>query len=216
MLVVFVIDTSPSMGTPIGSSSTTRLDLGKMAAEDVVKKMRKRVHEHNSNFQQFPLKRQEQLHNIGLGYSQKDEYLLITTAPQHGSQTSTATCGAGGRLLVGFGTDHYAGNAPTTGSGLGNCGNHTMENPLTLSAQQNHGIDSFQTELKCLKSTTWPSSGKQNHNQYQKKRHVEKLSDLQHTLKDALNCNKPAVINVDVDPKALYSFRRDSFKHKQK
>ena len=46
--------------------------------------------------------------------------------------------------------------------------------------------------------------------------HVEKLSDLQHTLKDALNCNKPAVINVDVDPKALYSFRRDSFKHKQK
>jgi len=169
MLVVFVIDTSPSMGTPIGSSSTTRLDLGKMAAEDVVKKMRKRVHEHNSNFQQFPLKRQEQLHNIGLGYSQKDEYLLITTAPQHGSQTSTATCGAGGRLLVGFGTDHYAGNAPTTGSGLGNCGNHTMENPLTLSAQQNHGIDSFQTELKCLKSTTWPSSGKQNHNQYQKK-----------------------------------------------
>ena len=46
--------------------------------------------------------------------------------------------------------------------------------------------------------------------------HVEKLSDLKDALKDALNCNKPAVINVEVDPKALYSFRRDSFKHRQK
>ena len=46
--------------------------------------------------------------------------------------------------------------------------------------------------------------------------HVEKLPDLKNALKDALNCNKPAVINVEVDPKALYSFRRDSFKHRQK
>ena len=46
--------------------------------------------------------------------------------------------------------------------------------------------------------------------------HIEKLSDLKDALKDALNCNKPAVINVEVDPKALYSFRRDSFKHKKK
>jgi thiamine pyrophosphate-dependent acetolactate synthase large subunit-like protein len=46
--------------------------------------------------------------------------------------------------------------------------------------------------------------------------HVEKLPDLKNILKDALNCNKPAVINVEVDPKALYSFRRDSFKHKKK
>jgi len=44
--------------------------------------------------------------------------------------------------------------------------------------------------------------------------HVDKLSDLKKTLRDALKCNKPAVINVDVDTKALYSFRRDSFKHK--
>ena len=46
--------------------------------------------------------------------------------------------------------------------------------------------------------------------------HVEDLSDFKKTLKDALNCNKPAVINVDVDPKALHSFRTDSFKHKLK
>ena len=44
---------------------------------------------------------------------------------------------------------------------------------------------------------------------------VEELTDFAKTLKDALNCNKPAVINVDIDPKALYSFRKDSFKHKQ-
>jgi thiamine pyrophosphate-dependent acetolactate synthase large subunit-like protein len=46
--------------------------------------------------------------------------------------------------------------------------------------------------------------------------HIEKLSDFKNALKDALNCNKPAVINVKVDPKALYSFRRDSFQHRQK
>ena len=32
-------------------------------------------------------------------------------------------------------------------------------------------------------------------------------------LKTAINCKKPAVIDVAVDPKALYSFRRDSFKY---
>ena len=31
-----------------------------------------------------------------------------------------------------------------------------------------------------------------------------------------LICNKPAVINVEVDPDALYSFRKDSFKHRSK
>tara|TARA_B110000196_G_C21145784_1_gene666546 strand:+ start:859 stop:2556 length:1698 start_codon:yes stop_codon:yes gene_type:complete len=46
--------------------------------------------------------------------------------------------------------------------------------------------------------------------------YVDKLSQLKNTLIEALNCKKPAVINVDVDPKALYSFRRDSFKHKEK
>jgi thiamine pyrophosphate-dependent acetolactate synthase large subunit-like protein len=45
--------------------------------------------------------------------------------------------------------------------------------------------------------------------------YVEELTDLAKALKEALNCNKPAVINVDIDPKALYSFRKDSFKHKQ-
>lgn len=46
--------------------------------------------------------------------------------------------------------------------------------------------------------------------------HVNKISELKDVINTALQCEKPAVINVDVDPNALYSFRRDSFKHKQK
>ena len=45
---------------------------------------------------------------------------------------------------------------------------------------------------------------------------VNKISEVNDALKAALKCNKPAVINVNVDPKALYSFRKDSFKHRIK
>jgi acetolactate synthase-1/2/3 large subunit/sulfoacetaldehyde acetyltransferase len=45
---------------------------------------------------------------------------------------------------------------------------------------------------------------------------ISKLEELNGVIADALVCNKPAVINVDVDPKALYSFRKDSFKHRSK
>ena len=45
---------------------------------------------------------------------------------------------------------------------------------------------------------------------------VTKLSEINDAVKSALNVNKPVVIDVDVDPKALYSFRRDSFKHRSK
>ena len=45
---------------------------------------------------------------------------------------------------------------------------------------------------------------------------VKRLSEINDAVKIALKVNKPVVIDVDVDPKALYSFRRDSFKHKSK
>ena len=45
---------------------------------------------------------------------------------------------------------------------------------------------------------------------------VKKISELKEAVSSALKLNKPSVINVEVDPKALYSFRRDSFKHRQK
>ena len=43
---------------------------------------------------------------------------------------------------------------------------------------------------------------------------VKKISEIKPTLKAALKIKKPVVIDIDVDPKALYSFRRDSFKHR--
>ena len=45
---------------------------------------------------------------------------------------------------------------------------------------------------------------------------VEKISQINGAVEAALKCNKPAVIDVDVDRNALYSFRKDSFKHKTK
>ena len=45
---------------------------------------------------------------------------------------------------------------------------------------------------------------------------VKKISELNEAVRASIKCNKPAVIDVDVDPKALYSFRRDSFKHREK
>jgi len=45
---------------------------------------------------------------------------------------------------------------------------------------------------------------------------VTKISEINRTLKTALKTKKPVVIDVDVDRKALYSFRRDSFKHRIK
>ena len=43
---------------------------------------------------------------------------------------------------------------------------------------------------------------------------TETLDDTAQAIEDALDCGKPAVIDVQVDPEALYSFRRDSFKHR--
>ncbi len=45
---------------------------------------------------------------------------------------------------------------------------------------------------------------------------VERLSELEDAISHSLTCDKPAVINVAVDPNALYSFRRDSFKHRKR
>ncbi len=45
---------------------------------------------------------------------------------------------------------------------------------------------------------------------------VKKVSEINQAVREALKINRPVVIDVDVDPKALYSFRRDSFKHRSK
>lgn len=43
---------------------------------------------------------------------------------------------------------------------------------------------------------------------------ADRLSDVAGAVEAALACGKPAVVDVAVDPDALFSFRRDSFKHR--
>ena len=43
---------------------------------------------------------------------------------------------------------------------------------------------------------------------------AENLADVSAAIEAALACGKPAVVDVAVDPNALFSFRRDSFKHR--
>lgn len=43
---------------------------------------------------------------------------------------------------------------------------------------------------------------------------AETLDEVAGALEAALNCGKPAVVDITMDPDALYSFRRDSFKHR--
>ena len=45
---------------------------------------------------------------------------------------------------------------------------------------------------------------------------VEKVNEIKSVFQEAINLKKPAVIDIMVDPDALYSFRRDSFAHKIK
>ena len=40
------------------------------------------------------------------------------------------------------------------------------------------------------------------------------LDETAQAIEDALVCGKPSVIDVSMDPAALYSFRRDSFRHR--
>lgn len=43
---------------------------------------------------------------------------------------------------------------------------------------------------------------------------VDRAADLATVVAEAVACGRPCVVDVKVDPKALYSFRRDSFKHR--
>ena len=45
---------------------------------------------------------------------------------------------------------------------------------------------------------------------------VDRVDEIADAIASALKCGKPAVIDVAVDPDALYSFRRDSFQHRVK
>ncbi|MGE0310780.1 MAG: thiamine pyrophosphate-binding protein [Lautropia sp.] len=43
---------------------------------------------------------------------------------------------------------------------------------------------------------------------------VDRAADVEAAVREAIGCGRPAIVDVQVDPAALYSFRRDSFKHR--
>jgi thiamine pyrophosphate-dependent acetolactate synthase large subunit-like protein len=45
---------------------------------------------------------------------------------------------------------------------------------------------------------------------------VERAKDIERVVGEALACGKPAIVDIAVDPNALFVFRRDSFKHRDK
>ncbi|MGE5095722.1 MAG: thiamine pyrophosphate-binding protein [Betaproteobacteria bacterium] len=45
---------------------------------------------------------------------------------------------------------------------------------------------------------------------------IERASQLEPVLREAFACGRCAIVDVQVDPAALYSFRRDSFQHRAK
>lgn len=139
------------MGKPLTRSSSddgrsagngmSRLDLAKMTVEDMVRGLNRRVSEHNLLLQQQP-ELQKSLRNIGLGFSPNDEFLLLSTGRQHPQQAATAACGAGGRLLVGYG-DHN---------------DKAADNPNEQPGPHPSNANSFQRELKRLQATDWDAA----------------------------------------------------------
>lgn len=116
----------------------SRLDLAKMAVEDIVRGLKKRVSEHNVSLQQNPV-RQKSLRNIGLGFCPNDQFLLLSTGRQHTQQPATAACGAGGRLLVGY----------------GDLNDQSFDSLADHAGSQQGNADSFQRELKQLRASDW-------------------------------------------------------------
>jgi hypothetical protein len=133
MIVVFVVDTSPSMGRP-SLGGLSRLDVAKIAVEDFLRQWRRLRSE------SCP-----QAGTLGQLPVATDQFLLLSTSRQH---PDTAACAAGGRLLVGFGSElqHTQQNHPR------------IDDPMHLLPQQSAEV--FQRELKLLKVAAMPDPTK--------------------------------------------------------
>ena len=138
MIVVFVVDTSPSMGKPLASTGMSKLDLAKMAVESLTKGLRRRISEHNGQFQQETVVMQQSLHNLGLGHCKNDQFVLLSTGRQDSHLPGAAACDAGGRLLVGY------------GDSIDFSADHSSETPPI---HGHHG--GFDRALKHLQATTY-------------------------------------------------------------
>eukprot|EP00522_Entomoneis_paludosa_P005355 CAMPEP_0172471352 /NCGR_PEP_ID=MMETSP1065-20121228/67769_1 /TAXON_ID=265537 /ORGANISM="Amphiprora paludosa, Strain CCMP125" /LENGTH=1212 /DNA_ID=CAMNT_0013229447 /DNA_START=86 /DNA_END=3721 /DNA_ORIENTATION=- len=155
MIVVFVVDNSPSMALPAyGESGMSRLDLAKMAVEDISRQLRRRQTQHVKLInEESSMEMQRSYVNLGLGASHPDQLLLLSTARQF---PETAACAAGGRLLVGFGsslsTADQSNNKPSPESG---------DTAAAASMDDQYMMEAFHRQLKGLRAASWDaSSGK--------------------------------------------------------
>ena len=129
MIVVFVVDTSPSLAAPSSTSTNhdgsggaaaglTKLDVAKMSVENLARNMDKRILEHNRSVLLASAKAASTKQQVDVGrLEQFDEFLLLSSSLQPDILSSDknvpsmeavaeaaeahASCGAGGRLLVG-------------------------------------------------------------------------------------------------------------------
>ncbi|GAX14282.1 ATP-dependent RNA helicase DDX26B [Fistulifera solaris] len=149
MIFVFVIDTSPTMTRPAaGDSGMSRLDVAKMVVEDLSRQLRKRHSEHTRLLMQdADPALQKSIVNLGQkgNLNGGDAFLLLTTSRQY---PDTSTCGAAGRLLVGFGPRFLADSTNTMQT--------EQSSVVDGSGVQRHElIESFQRELKRLVAAEW-------------------------------------------------------------
>ena len=145
MIVVFVVDTSSSMGQPCSSRSGSmkKLDLAKCLCELIAKNLDRRVQEHNNavSMQQLQQKQTTQHQQINPLHQAvlPDQYLLLSTTRQDDN------CLNSGLLLVGFPGGNY--DSSCDASSISNMG-------YPSSYLRNHS--SFERELKKLKVKSTP------------------------------------------------------------
>eukprot|EP00977_Amphora_coffeiformis_P004596 scaffold992_cov175-Amphora_coffeaeformis.AAC.5 len=181
MIVVFVVDTSPSMSLPLvpkadgtAESTTTvgmsRLDVAKMFVEDMSRKLVRQRQTHIRVIQQAPpngntdaAAKQQQLseqqrsyRNLGLlGASSGSPSLLLLSTSRQSPETSM--CAVGGRLLVGYGSSSITNDENTASPNAAAAG--TSPSGGEEIAQHQQQMESFQRALKSLQSYCWsPSS----------------------------------------------------------
>lgn len=143
MIVVFVVDTSPSMGRPaVGDSGLSRLDVAKIAVEDFHRQWWRRVRAVASGSFSTSLGQQQP--------QTADQFLLLSSSRQH---PETAACAAGGRLLVGFHVVSSIESQPQQQQRPSQQQQQQQEGQHHDPAQQHaqQSAEAFQRELKGLK-----------------------------------------------------------------
>lgn len=157
--------TNNRSSSPMGMS---RLDLAKMMVEQIVKMMDRRIYDHNlcvqtdvSSTGNSPLKG---LHHLGFGFAPKDQFLLLSTAAcqannnnPRGSNESISpfSCGAGGRLLVGFASESIPSSSTSKTTTKNDRNHNTMQSYIQQTQQQQKHQIEFDKQLKQLKATPW-------------------------------------------------------------